>query len=1184
MQNNDMNILSEIGELINSNNTEENPLKKTKEISNNGKDPESWGEFDILSETENNLDLDNLPDLEELDNLLPKDSEPIELLDFGDSDGIEVLGESDTDGIATDEKEVREIYNFVKDAAKSYDTMMISEAILRTELMKRRYNSNIELEKQFIDSLNTVSYSEKDLDKVNTYYRWVQSQDHITPNQIYNLIDINEPVKVRFDELLKELITTDRIGIDEPFSEDSIYKILNLLDIINQEVHLALKDTKGEKEMAFEFGQYNKPTLEPPIEKRLETAKVIYVTNKISEIVNSNLNYDNERRKYFKISIKRVLVLDDTLTTKEIEDRFPEEMTITYSVKNKDANMCLYSIRNTSLRNLYKQICDKKDIEVKEYILKPFFLLRRESLVLFSKLYYYTDFINLSVKNLMDNNVTTSQLEWYKSVELNSEYHSELFEKAELEIGTIYKTYTNQEIESYLKDYITTNRIKRKFDLLKVTTQSFNQQNTYCRNILLSTIYEFVDDHQKRTGNLVNSDDIFKMYQPRIVLEYILKSLSIMKYYVNRYTMEEFKEPDFRDLLSFFQNSNGLIDKLGLKDLSLDSIKAAILDEKNNKHITLNALYVIPPTVGAKKSYIKKNRNKSKVLKHIFEKSQILLKTFDEKINFNNVLQIIDGNNTNEDNDTVESGEKFMVNDENFKESHKQLVKYIITSIFNHNGIENEEAFVDTLAQKYVDSVKDTELSNIRDAHIFLRNNHSVEVDGNVDSSGLKKEFILININRYRLGLGLGNTECLVYSMNEGELKEKYPNIENIDFNKYKDSEFIKDLNKIILFSEELNSVVGVIDSVLSNLTENYIENYKSGLLLDKVSINTKKITNLDNEVWIGVEGNNLHTNYSVRDIYKGINNSDPFTIIRDEAFLTNLFTDRVFKVYKKDKPNRFYNIVQNLFETALMDHKEELSETFADGKEILGFNIQKLLEDVEYKLKCMCPSNIDFNYIVADLKKTLYYQSSGFVDEEVKSNLQEYKYSEVDKEYLEVSEITLMGKYIAALTDILGFNLSIYYTKQMNNRIDEIKSGMKKLSASEMYSFTPSADRRRANALYKAYLNSQNKRMLKDVNRDLVDMELLIQEPKADGSGGGEFSRYNLIKEYELEEKTLSPEDSADLDYFYTILTIEKYNPEIYDALPRPIIEYMEKGRVLEDRYKNDDLFKNTRFKLKIK
>ena len=266
------------------------------------------------------------------------------------------------------------------------------------------------------------------------------------------------------------------------------------------------------------------------------------------------------------------------------------------------------------------------------------------------------------------------------------------------------------------------------------------------------------------------------------------------------------------------------------------------------------------------------------------------------------------------------------------------------------------------------------------------------------------------------------------------------------------------------------------------------------------------------------------------------------------------------------------------------MDQKEDLSETFAEDKEILGFNIQKLLEDVEYKLKCICPSNIDINYIITDLKKTLYYQSSGFVDEEVKSNLQEYKYSEVDKEYLEISEITLMGKYIAALSDILGFNLSIYYTKQMNNRIDEIKSGMKKLSASEMYSFTPSADRRRANVLYKAYLNSQNKKMLKDVNRDLVDMELLIQEPKADGSGGGEFSRYNLIKEYELEEKTLSPEDSADLDYFYTILTIEKYNPEIYDTLPRPIIEYMEKGRVLEDRYKNDDLFKTTRFKLKIK
>lgn len=1183
MPENDMNILSEIGELINSDDDGKKEVKTIENVETPELTPEeNWGDFGNLETIDSSLDLDNLEELDELTELDLNNG----ILDVTttNSDEIGVIGETDSNNIISNEKEIRELYDFVQENAKAYDMMRTSEAILRTELMKRRYNSNIELEKQFIDSLNTISYSEKDLDKVNAYYRWIQGQDSITPNQIYSLIDINDSVKVRVDELMNELITTDRIGLDENLSEDSIYKILNLLDIINQEISLTIKDSKGEKEMAFEFGQYNKPSLEPSVEKRLKTAKVLYLTNKITEIVNSNLNYDNERRKYYKIFIKRALVLDDSLTTKEIDEKFPEEITITYSTKNKDANMCLYSIRNSSLRNLYKQVCDKKDIEAKEYVLKPFFLLRNESLVLFSKLYYYTDFINQSVKNLMENNVTTSQLEWYKSVELNSEYHNELFEKEELEIGAIYKTYTNQEIESYLKDYITTNRIKKKFDLLRVTTQSFNQTNTYCRNILLNIVYEYVDKHQEQTGNLLNSDDIFKMYQPRIVLEYILKSLSIMKYYVNRNKIDEFKEPDFRDLLSFFQDKNGLIDKLGLEDLSLESIKAAILDENNKKHITLDALYVMPPTVGVKKSYIKKNRYKSSVLNRTFEKAQRLLKTFDEKINFNNVLQIIDGNNTNQDNNTVESGEKFMVNDENFRDSHKQIVKYIITSIFNHNGIEDEDSFADTLAEKYIDSIKESEMSNIKDAHIFLRNNHSVEVNDNVDSTGLKKEFILININRHRLGLGLADTTCLIDSLNNGYLKEKYPNIENIDFEKYKDSEFIKDLNKIILFSEELKSVVGVADSILSNLTEDYIIEYKPGVLLNKISINTKEPILLENEIWVGVDGNNLHNYYNIKDIYKGVNESKPFTIIRDEAFLTNLFSDRVFKVYKKEKPNRFYNIVQNLFETTLMDQKEDLSETFAEDKEILGFNIQKLLEDVEYKLKCICPSNIDMNYIITDLKKTLYYQSSGFVDDEVKSNLQEYKYSEVDKEYLEISEITLMGKYIAALSDILGFNLSIYYTKQMNNRIDEIKSGMKKLSASEMYSFTPSADRRRANALYKAYLNSQNKKMLKDVNRDLVDMELLIQEPKADGSGGGEFSRYNLIKEYELEEKTLSPEDSNDLDYFYTILTIEKYNPEIYDTLPRPIIEYMEKGRVLEDRYKNDDLFKTTRFKLKIK
>lgn len=144
MPENDMNILSEIGELINSNDNENKETETLENVDVPELTPEeNWGDFDNLETIDSSLDLDNLEGLDELSELDLGDG-VVDVITT-DSDEIGVLGETDSNNIISNDKEIRELYDFVQENAKAYDMMRTSEAILRTELMKRRYNSNIEL-------------------------------------------------------------------------------------------------------------------------------------------------------------------------------------------------------------------------------------------------------------------------------------------------------------------------------------------------------------------------------------------------------------------------------------------------------------------------------------------------------------------------------------------------------------------------------------------------------------------------------------------------------------------------------------------------------------------------------------------------------------------------------------------------------------------------------------------------------------------------------------------------------------------------------------------------------------------------------------------------------------------------------------------------------------------------------
>ena len=142
------------------------------------------------------------------------------------------------------------------------------------------------------------------------------------------------------------------------------------------------------------------------------------------------------------------------------------------------------------------------------------------------------------------------------------------------------------------------------------------------------------------------------------------------------------------------------------------------------------------------------------------------------------------------------------------------------------------------------------------------------------------------------------------------------------------------------------------------------------------------------------------------------------------------------------------------------------------------------------------------------------------------------------------------------------------------------IKS-LDKVEKRELTNINDSNLKERNNIAYKAYLKTGNTKYLNGINRDYVDVDLLISEQNIPG----EYSPTEMLEKYNMEDKRSMFETDNVFDYQDMILEIEKINPNIKYELPIPIVDMVESTEMIvpEDTAKffiND----NSKFNIIIK
>lgn len=1188
--NEDNGFLEEYGQVIKEpdieNETEADIDQEYKDLVDDDDNLELDLDFDWnenLNEGEDkNLDnkIESSLDLDNIDFSLDDDDIEINLddIDFNVKDV-----KKDDDSIP---KRAREIFNYVLEELEVYDSMKYAEDLQRYVLTKKKYEETTDREIEYLNSLSTSFYTENDRNDVNNWIRMLKNKDEVTLGELSYEIQSSEEIQSRLNVIYSEIHNEEKIGPFEKISDKSKDKIIRELDEILMEIEISLNNKFQEDKIRMSCKtDFNKPKKSPKLCKTIENSKAIYLAEDIVEIFNEGLSKANSRSKFYKLTATRAAVLDDSLNTEQIEEKYPEKINMTFSKYDESIRMFLSVIRNSYVDSLFRQICEKNDIEYKTTILKPFYIKYGDKVILLSHKYIYDDFISKAREIIEGSNVNTTGDEWYVRVYMDSRSYPEIFNSEYVTEVPTYKMYTNEELEYYIENIKSEIGTKNLLTLIsnKAESKGLQKINTSCRIILAEILVKYSKIHKDRFKESISTQKVFDGYKKFILFEYLTKAINTVKYRVDTFGLD-IDYVSALDLITIFNPKSGILAKLDINNLSAKDIYDSLDNEEVVKDLSLAELYIIPGIDDVKQSDLKSRKNTVPVFNDSYENAVILLKTFINNYNPDNILSLLNDNDE-EENDSKKDkvGDSIMVKGENIKESHIEIIKHILKDIFEEHDITDEDEYVEELAKIYVNSVKPCKYSNDNDSRIYIRTGENEEYSSD-EINVLKNSLEQLNVNDLRSGISYEDIDWIrrLSDKNEYyELNEIY-NINDEFLNLvYSNSDLITDLTRLRLFSSDIKSVNEILNSVFKNLNKDFVDNYKSEELVKRSGIPSRiPVINRESvEIFVN---NYYNSDYKIETIYNGINNYEEFTIKRDIAFFMRLFKNDVFSIYNKEKPRRFKNVLKQLLEASLQLEDTDLAEEFV-SEDMFGYDIKQMINNAMIKLELVCPSTIDYNMIKTNLRQTLYYQKSGFIEEDIKARLKGYKYYVDDENYRKVGQYLIASKVIASLSQFIGNFISIEYVNDMNRKIDELTSKMEKIDVDELSNSSPTGERRRSNALYKAFLVKQDKRILKNVNRDLVDFDLLTKEPMADGTGGGEFSRTALIEEYELTEKTLAPEDSKDLDYFYTILAIESFNPEIIEYLPRPIIEYMESPIEIEDRFKNDKIFKSTKFKVQL-
>lgn len=1149
-----------------------------------------WGESSDVDQEIPEISLDEVDNLD-IGNIISEDlnlddiniGEDVKIdlkdLDFNIDDDNSQLDESES-------KRAKDIFEYVLSELKLYDSMKYAEDLQRYVITKKKYEETTDREIEYLNSLSTSVYTESDRNDVSRWIRFIKNKDEFTISELLYEIQTNEEIQNRLDSVYSEIYNTEQIGPYETLNENSKNLILRELDEILMEIEIALSNKFQEDKIRMSSkGEFNKPNKSPELHKTVENTKAIYLAENIYEIFNEGLSKSNSRSKFYKITAKRASVLDQSLTSGQIEEKYPEKINMTFSKYNDSIKMFLSVIRDSKVDSFFKQICENKGINYKNTVLKPFYIKSDDKIILLSRQYMYDDFIEHAKNIIEGSNVNTTGDEWYVRVYMDSKSYPDIFSSEYVTETQSFKTYTNEELMYYIENIKSEVGAKNLLTIVsnKAESKGLQKINTACRIILAETLVKYTKYHKENFKEMISAQKAFDNYKQYILFEYLIKSINMVKYRIDTFAMD-MDHINALDLITIFNPTTGILAKLGLKDLSINNIYKSLSNKEVVGDLSLSELYIIPGIDNVKQSDLKSNKNSVPVFVKSYDNAVMLLKTFINNYNPDNILSLLNGSNNiigsdNKDKD----GDSIMVKGENIIKAHRDIVEHILKDIFKENGVVDEDEYISKLADLYISNINPGKKSNNYDANLYIRTGEN-NINSTEDTETLKRALYELNINDLKSGISYNDLDWIKRITNSEEYPEfnRIYNLTEESINLiYSNEELLEDLNRLRLFSSDINSVNIIIDHVFKNLNKEMVENYVSGELVKRSGIpSTIPVINRET-VEIFVE-NYYKNKYGIETIYDGINNCKEFTIKRDISFFMSLIEYDIFKIYNKEKPKRFRKVLENLLIAALTPDNTNIAEDLKKYNSF-GYEIDKMVENAMIKLEMVCPSNIDYNIIKSKLKQTLYYQRTGFIEEDIKSRLQGYKYYVDDENYNKVGDYLAASKIIASLSKFIGNGISILYVNDMNKKIDELTSTMEKVDINELSGSSPTGERRRSNALYKAYLVRQDKRILKNVNRDLVDFELLTKEPMADGTGGGEFSRTALIEEYELSEKTLAPEDSKDLDYFYTILAIESFNPEIIEYLPRPVIEYMESPIAIEDRFKNDKIFESTKFKVNL-
>lgn len=1159
-------ILDEIGSKIQkgiNNEDSENKNANIEDFDLNNLDSQIDNSLLDLGDDVNGLDLSEVKDLASDDSGLDFDLDMDWSTDYSNEVPI--------DELLVNEDEIKDIFNYITEEIKYFDKLRYAEALLRYKESRQKYDKTSQNEQLFVESLNTSVYTNEDVANTRRLMNDIRLDNEVTLNRINIQTYLPSIAQHRLKDLTNQIIINERISPTEPISTDSKEKILKLLDEIITEISYSIETDRKEQES---YTLRNKSIRKPKHPKQygpgLEKVDVIYTIDHISEVSKSGISENN----YYKLNASRSVILNKNLTDKEIMSNYPQKLVITASKDNPDFGMSLEIIDKNMLKSYFDSLCEKDDLAKKTLILKPFFLQKGNIAVIFNKKYLYTDFVEIAEKNLQQNKITVNGDIWIIGTEMTPVLYPDVFRNDISRELVEYPMYSNKELEDYISTFRKTQSVEQIINEMDFDKTQLFKTKTFGKIKLASMIPEYINRYRNEvmSTNTPTVLDVFEKYKLEMTSEYLFEVLKRLKYIVNTKSLQEMTIEDALDMINVFNKENGLLVKLEITDLGAGLTKR-LYDALQTHKIDFSDLYEIHYSDKITVSSFQKSKHSYGSVINSYSNAELLLKGFVENSK-DNQLSLIENNNI--DNKIEINGDNMNKGTTTIEEYHFMICEQIIKNIFDSCKIKEDE-FAKEVAKQYVNSIKAKENSNNNDAHIYLRSgvNH---VELTEEQRILRERLETYNLEKFK------NGKLLEFQVVDDKLKSIIKSINtNITdelLDKMESTDFIKDISAILALVNNIETVTPVIESVFKVLSESYIDNYKKGTLLDKISVTSNNVNTNIGDYTISLT-NEINKNYTFTTIENGINRLSPYSVERDKTFLASLFTDKVLDAYNPEKPKRFQRLVNMLLEKLLKDEPETLN---IDGKfdnEEIKIDLDALVKNTEYKINLVTTNYPESNYIISRLNQILYYQGVGFLTDEVNTKMEGVKYYEKDKNYQEVTNVVSVSSMVTILSEILDYRLGIHYTKTANEIIEEIKSKME--SVTEDSAYLPEKNKKRQNAMYKVYLTTGNTDVLKSVNRDYVDFELLTKEPKADGIGGGEFSQSKLIEEYELVNYLFDSEELDNLDYFYTILTLEKFQPDIINYLPKPIMEYMETPIEIPERFRNDELLKETKFNIQI-